>query len=423
MIFEIELCSSVREHTNFIYIKLVLTVVTRHRETLSSEGKMDKKNDKTISERFRNVIGKFQTIFNGNSGFNDRKDSVNYQSNVRDMIKEFSLIQTIADRLSLFSANESIDEINVNYIQFINLDYYLGCLFSEYLLNPKTGEIPEPSNAIEFKEINISIARAKFLSYIAQLDNYSKILSKSQSSRLNSFKDTYNPTYDELLTYTNPAQKRADKIENYKLEKELKGKLQILDDFYSQNEEREEHEDSILEKFDEEIVKAIYIDQLRLHSIKAFNNLELLTMELQVLSNRPKQPITALKPPQQKEKPTIENDYGYTARLESLPFLNKTNVSDLISKQGKILRPFTITSNKNDLRLKVFGTGQVLPSMSVEEYLDYELANGKMMKEEVKDTGNDSDTDNSDEEIEKREWDDWKDDNPKGSGNMKANIG
>lgn len=384
----------------------------------------ENKNDRTVSERYRNAIGKFQSIFNGSPGFGDRKDSLKYQTNVGDLIKEFTLIQLIVDRLDLFSDNESLNEINVSYIQFINLDYYLGLLYSDYLWNPKSGQAPEASDPIEFKEMNITIAKSKLVRFIAQLDNYGEVLSKSQSSRVNSFKEIYNPTYDELVTYSNPGLKRADKIENYKLEKELKGKLQILNDYYNQNSEKgEDEDDSMFERFDEEIVKAIYIDQLRLFSISAFNNLELLSMELQVLSNRPKQRITEIDPPKSKEEPSMENDYGYTSKLESLPFKNKSKISDLISKQGKILQPFTITSNKQDLKLKVFGTGQVLPSMSVEEYLDYELANGKMMKEEVKDEKNDSDSDNSDEELEKRQWDDWKDDNPKGSGNMKANLG
>lgn len=384
----------------------------------------ENKNDRTVSERYRNAIGKFQSIFNGSPGFGDRKDSLKYQTNVGDLIKEFTLIQLIVDRLDLFSDNESLNEINVSYIQFINLDYYLGLLYSDYLWNPKSGQAPEASDPIEFKEMNITIAKSKLVHFIAQLDNYGEVLSKSQSSRVNSFKEIYNPTYDELVTYSNPGLKRADKIENYKLEKELKGKLQILNDYYNQNSEKgEDEDDSMFERFDEEIVKAIYIDQLRLFSISAFNNLELLSMELQVLSNRPKQRITEIDPPKSKEEPSMENDYGYTSKLESLPFKNKSKISDLISKQGKILQPFTITSNKQDLKLKVFGTGQVLPSMSVEEYLDYELANGKMMKEEVKDEKNDSDSDNSDEELEKRQWDDWKDDNPKGSGNMKANLG
>jgi len=49
-----------------------------------------------------------------------------------------------------------------------------------------------------------------------------------------------------------------------------------------------------------------------------------------------------------------------------------------------------------------------------------------MMKEEVKDVNKESDyeSDEDDEaQLEKRRWDDWKDENPKGAGNMKANIG
>ena len=141
-------------------------------------------------------------------------------------------------------------------------------------------------------------------------------------------------------------------------------------------------------------------------------------MELEVLKKMPA-PNKNPKPPQ-KEQPI--DPTGYTTKLEVVPG-KKQPISSLLSKQGKILQPFTITANKNELRNKVFGTGQVLPSMSVEEYLDYELANGKVAAEEVKNEKNDQDTDDSDEELEKRQWDDWKDDNPKGMGNTGANLG
>ncbi|CAI5759278.1 unnamed protein product [Candida verbasci] len=139
-------------------------------------------------------------------------------------------------------------------------------------------------------------------------------------------------------------------------------------------------------------------------------------MEIKVISNKPVQKTDI------RERERTSDPTGFTTRLESRPGLNSGKISDFLSKQGKILKPFTIT-NKQDLQKKVFGTGQMLPSMTVEEYLDYELANGKMMKEEQPQAEKFSEDEDSDDELEKRRWDDWKDENPKGSGNMGANIG
>ena len=200
------------------------------------------------------------------------------------------------------------------------------------------------------------------------------------------------------------------------------------------NHDNDNNSENELNKFDDEVIRLIYIDQLKLFTLKSFNMLESISMELQVLQNRPN---SSSNPEQQQQleqdgkednrsrQYTKENDYGFTTKLENKPKLSY-QVSDLINKQGKILQPFIITSQRDKLKEKVFGTGQILPSMTVEEYLDYELANGKMMKDEVKDKPKDNEDEdelNEDEELEKRQWDDWKDENPKGAGNMKANIG
>ena len=119
-------------------------------------------------------------------------------------------------------------------------------------------------------------------------------------------------------------------------------------------------------------------------------------MELQVLQHRPTNDdlnsssstsSNRLETQDSRSKTRVKNgggggddddddDYGFTTKLESIPKISY-QVSDLINKQGKILQPFTITSQRQKLKEKVFGTGQILPSMTVEEYLDYELANGK----------------------------------------------
>lgn len=357
----------------------------------------------TISKRFRNAVVEYQRL--ESSG--ERNDSVLYQTQLSKLVHELKLITSIVEELHLFSDNEGIEEVSVKYLPFLNGEFYLGgCYANGNVVMDGTSPLGISKSA------SLNLARLHLIQFLVRLQAYN-LLSKAQSERINSFKELYNPTLAEIIT-TNPTTRRQEKIENYKLEKELRGKLSILDDHYSSN-----NADDDLETFDEEIVSKIYTDHLRLHVLNAFGKLESLTMELQVIANKSEVPPP--RPQTDSRVPSRENDYGYTSRLETLPLYGK-EISDLLSKQGKILQPFTITSKKQQLKDKVFGTGQVLPSMSVEEYLDYELANGKMVSEEVQGK-NESDSDDEDDELEKRQWDDWKDDNPKGAGNTKANIG
>ncbi|KAK6454818.1 TAP42-like protein [Scheffersomyces xylosifermentans] len=381
---------------------------------------MDKDN-RTVAERYREAI----RLYRKQGESVERKDSVSYQRQVASLIQQFKLIRSIVEELNLFSDNERIEEVNTNYLPFLNINYYLGTLYLNSMTDPKARGAISEVDPVEFRSENLQAAKMCLISYIIQIQQYG-LLGKTQSDRVNSVKDTFNPTLAELQP-TNMAEKRQEKIENYKLEKQLNSKLEVLDDYYDRNADNEDEDKTEFSRFDEDTIRAIYIDQIRLFALNTFSFMETLIMELHVLSNRPpkEQRNTLKQPEDSRQNNSKDNDYGFTTRLEQLPN-HKKAISELVSKQGKILQPFTITSNKQQIKDKVFGTGQVLPSMTVEEYLDYELANGKMMKEEVKDKkneGSDSDEDDSDAELEKRNWDDWKDENPKGSGNMGGNIG
>ncbi|KAI5970481.1 TAP42 [Candida margitis] len=357
----------------------------------------------TVSERFQLAREKYEDIANNSTV---RQDSLDYQQRLHDLITEFELILQIVQSLSLFSDNERLSELTTSYIPYLNLWFYLSQLHSRLQL--KQGTV-----SLEFKPDYLSSAKSYAIEFLTNLQNYG-ILDHDQSQRLNLIDKG-----EEIIM--SPQLKRQEKIDNYKKEQQLHHQLAVLTDL--------KHD--LNERFEDETLKAIYIDQLKFHILKAFDSIGLITVELEVLSNKPPPGSSTNSQDENGDKDgrlasatTTSGDdpAGFTTRIEQRP---GKQISDLISKQGKILQPFTITS-KSQLRNRVFGTGQVLPSMTVEEYLDYELANGKMMKEEVKDVskGSDYESDEDDEaQLEKRQWDDWKDANPRGAGNMKANIG
>lgn len=329
----------------------------------------------------------------------------------------------MVNSLHLFSSNEQLQEINSSYLQFISILFFYGNLLLKYT-GTTEGVMPEAIDArMDLKSRNLQRALIKVCHFLTMVNGFGGILSKPQELRLQAFQNPSNPSPAEIMQSTGDAtSRRAQKIAEFKEERSLAQKLLILDEYYSDQVSHESDHQDPFATMDEEVVRTIYTDQLKYHSIQAFALLDNVAMELQVLANRPPQLSTA-EIPEDKRIDKKLGAFDYTPRVEKDP-TKLPGVQDLINKLGRVLQPFVLTNKRNDLRKKVFGTGQVLPSMSVEDYLDYELANGKMLKsEEPKNEDTDESDIDSDEELHQREWDDWKDDNPKGSGNMKANLG
>lgn len=93
----------------------------------------------------------------------------------------------------------------------------------------------------------------------------------------------------------------------------------------------------------------------------------------------------------------------------------------LLSKSGKPLQPFTLMDKRTDLQQGVFRSGHNLPTMTIDEYLEEERRRGGILEggtsNEVPEPDED-DFDKVDEETMKaRAWDEFKEDNPRGSGN------
>ncbi|KAI3631945.1 hypothetical protein MIR68_009781 [Amoeboaphelidium protococcarum] len=101
----------------------------------------------------------------------------------------------------------------------------------------------------------------------------------------------------------------------------------------------------------------------------------------------------------------------------------------LLSREGKPLRPFVITS-RNELQKQVFRPGHNLPTMSIDQYLENERARGNILSQN--DSSQDAQKTEEDEDILQYDeaarqkaisWDQFKEDNPKGWGNKGSNIG
>ena len=97
----------------------------------------------------------------------------------------------------------------------------------------------------------------------------------------------------------------------------------------------------------------------------------------------------------------------------------------ILDKSGKPLKPFTLLNQRQELANGVFKPGHNLPSMTIDEYLEAEKKRGGIINgggEASMQQGNgvvdEDDMALADRETMKaREWDEFVEANPKGSGN------
>lgn len=126
-----------------------------------------------------------------------------------------------------------------------------------------------------------------------------------------------------------------------------------------------------------------------------------------------------------RDQSSASTEDGYSDRLDV--GLSQRNhggkYGAILSKDGKPLKPFTLTSRRTDIQKGVFRSGHNLPTMTIEDYLEEEKRRGGIIEGGGEASGipkevDEDDLELADQEIMKaRAWDEYTEANPKGSGN------
>ena len=117
------------------------------------------------------------------------------------------------------------------------------------------------------------------------------------------------------------------------------------------------------------------------------------------------------------------NPDNYSERLDTPSLLAASNKGPLLSAQGKPLRPFTLLDKRTQLQAGVFRPDHSLPTMSIDEYLEEERKRGGIIECGGPQSGIKPEVDEDDMEaadratMKAREWDEYVEANPRGSGN------
>lgn len=326
---------------------------------------------------------------------NSPNNSSTFQESLLAALQLYEQCLSIADRISLFSPNESLEDITSVDLHFLLLHY-------------RVAELCMRINGQNRKE-TLQAAQRHYEQYLKLLDSYD-ILEKGDANLLEQYRESPN-TFTTAQT-KDPATKRDIKIKRFKEEKSLKQKL----DYLRKNP-------SVLHN-DDDAYRELQLTNLAYCTHQTFASLESIGQELHILSLAPPGP----PPDYSQQRPEDSRDRerrsdGFSERLDA-PHLSAGMKGPLLDSKGKPLRPFTLLGSKRqDFANGVFRPDHNLPTMSIDEYLDEERKRGGMIEGGGEQSGIKPQVDEDDYEIadretmKAREWDEYVEANPKGSGN------
>ncbi|KAI1386541.1 TAP42-like family protein [Hypoxylon trugodes] len=329
-------------------------------------------------------------------------NSPTYREDLAEALELYQECTQIINKVALFSPNESVEDISTSDLPYLLVSYRMA----ELLQKVSTKSPLERKTAL-------NTTREVYEKFLHLLDNYS-ILSASDSKLFTEYNE--DPATFSTISTTDPAARRNAKIANFKAEKELKNKLE-----YMRSSPR-----YLEDGGDEEAVRELYLTNISFCTHMAFQGLEGINREMEILAQAPiplMPQATTVEDDERRRRGPSGSD-GYSDRLDAPlnSLMSRTN-GPLLSREGKPLRPFTLTSNRQDLRNGVFRPGHNLPTMSIDEYLEEERRRGGIIEGGGEASFRRPEPDEDDmekadaETMKAREWDEFKEANPRGSGN------
>ncbi|TKA39148.1 hypothetical protein B0A55_13666, partial [Friedmanniomyces simplex] len=135
-----------------------------------------------------------------------------FQENLLAAIHLYEECVNIADRIALFSRNESLEDIATADLAFLLLNYHIAELILRI-------------NGQQHRKANLKRAQQTYQRYLKQLDHYD-VLGKGDGALLEQYQDSPN-TFSTAST-VDAAARRDAKIKRFRAEKALKQKLEYM---------------------------------------------------------------------------------------------------------------------------------------------------------------------------------------------------
>ncbi|KAJ2852658.1 Type 2A phosphatase-associated protein 42 [Coemansia brasiliensis] len=338
-------------------------------------------NDISLGARFTRAQQQLKTLNTSTLSSN----STEYQAQVSAIIKQLEICSEQVEKLSLFSSNETTEDYSTSELKLLLIYAYLGEAIQKLQSSDRV-------HALE----QASLYYKRFLTLCQDL--HIDEPKRAKESR------------DAGTT-------RMQKIERFKQMRMMEQEIRQLEEHSAESNDMDQMER-------EHAVKLI---KLKIYQVE--DDKSLLASELEMARQ-----MEAIKEQQDSRDPTSKPDSSWRLDEQSLKIDPRTRqpvTLPVFNEKGQPMRPFVLTgrgSERQEIKDRVFRPGWALPTMSVDEYLQQEKERGNI----ISGGGKEPETKQVDEDdyealdaqvMKQREWDDFKDENPRGWGNRGGNRG
>ena len=359
----------------------------------------------------------------------DRENGASKTDPVVQAIEILESLQESIHRLSLFSSNEDLSDLQTSSLPLLCVEYQLA---KAYLQLQSTSSFTRHSNVTRAIEL--------FQLFLHRCEDYKGLLQEEALQnyhRIRSYLDVENEEEIPEL----PPQSRDEKIANFKKTREIQSSIAHLEAKLDQRHRLEIPEHEEMDGVDREgLMRSIYIHQINEAAMDSVSelysgNLELQMLKMAVKAEKDRIEINAYRQCESEESICRKGD----EKLRPPP----QNPNQRMQMTQVLQHPITgeLIFKRQELQSSVFRPSWNQPTMTLEELCEKEMkeaiereARQKLAEAEKKYAprryeyiAKDGLEDNADlvdasAKLD-REWDEWKEQNPRGSGNKMGDRG
>lgn len=348
------------------------------------------------------------------SRFREAQDLV--ESNPVLAVEKLEALQKDVSSVALFSSNESLDDISNASLPLIALDFHLAMAYVA---------IPTAMKPKERKS-NILKATNHFSSFLERL-SVLQVLEKDYQTE---YEDLLQVNLEELDSTATSHMNRDAKIARFRAKKELQFQLDQLKSLRDRRYRLGLKDDEEMDGHDDDsLVRSLTLKSLTISSMESIEEWQQAIRELPMIDMQLKMEV---------QRGTGDTRRGGGANNGGPPGAKPPLQLTHITKDNMTGQ---LNIKKEEIRSQVFRPGWNQPTMSLEELGDREMnaaiareAQQKITEEENKLAPRRYDQlvkDGMEDNVElveasadlDRAWDDWKAENPTGSGNKMGDRG
>jgi len=365
----------------------------------------------------------------------DQNDSTKTNPLVRALFI-LDKLQVHIHQAAIFSTNEALSDIQTSSLPLLAVEYHMAKVYLQLRTSSSISRNTHVKKAMDLLHL-----------FLHRCDNFEGILNEDVHTQYNSIPDVNIDSEEELPSKLLSSPSRDEKIARFRQSKELKSKIAQMNAQLAQRKRLDLQEHEEIEGHDEDsLLRTMYLHQLNEFTLDSIEELYSSNMELQMLQMAAKMETDRDQMDRHRQTGGHANGGKNQTPMDSRGFVGNPSLPNPNQKMKltQVLQdPMTgqLIFKKQELQSQVFRPSWNQPTMSLEELGEQEVkeamareAKQKISEDKAKDAPRryeylvrDGMEDNADlvdasAQID-RAWDDWKDENPKGSGNKMGDRG